>query len=268
MPLLSGFRVGDLMVQQSPSVGRSALAPAPAEDGRIAYPTTYYPAATSAAQLTTITLGSGEERNGVDLHLRLVATHRVSGTVKGAEGPVANIGVRLLPANMDDLAMETGFEIAETATDAAGAFTFMRCARRRLHRKGAQDTTAGAADYAVRKLDDHGELRIRWRDVRHIDGPDIAPPSPLPTEPTLWASQGVSVGDSDVAGVNPTLRTGSRLTGRVEFEGTRTPPTPDQIQRMSVTALALDVRTAAVSPGRVTPDLQFRTLGYPPGRYL
>ena len=90
----------------------------------LAYPTTYYPAATSAAQLTTITLGSGEERNGVDLHLRLVATHSVSGTVS-AEGPVANIGVRLLPANMDDLAMETGFEIAETATDAAGAFTFM-----------------------------------------------------------------------------------------------------------------------------------------------
>jgi hypothetical protein len=99
-------------------------------------------------------------------------------------------------------------------------------------------------------------------------GPTIAPPSPLPTEPTLWASQAVSVGDSDVAGVNLTLRTGSRLTGRVEFEGTRTPPTPDQIQRISVTALALDVRTAAVSPGRVTPDLLFRTLGYPPGRYL
>lgn len=270
MPSLSGFRTGDLIVQQSPSLGRSAPAPAPAEDGRmLAYPTTYYPSATSVSQLTVITVGSGEERNGVDLQLRLVQTHRVSGTLKSAEGPVANIGVRLVPANMDDLSTDTGFETAETATDAAGTFTFMGVPAG-LYTvkvlKSPRPAPPAAPTESSMIMVSSGSGGVTFGTSM---GPTIVPPAPLPTEPTFWASQAVSVGDSDVAGVSLTLRTGSRLTGRVEFEGTQTPPVPDQIQRMSVTLQPLDVRAGRVlTPGRVTPDLQFRTLGHPPGQYL
>ena len=268
MPLLSGFRVGDLMVQPGSPLGRSAATPPPTETGKLlAYPTTYHPAVTTASQMTVISLGSGEERAGVDVHLRLVPTVSVSGTVRGADGPVANIGVRLVPTSIDDFATETGLETADTATDATGAFMFLGVP------SGAYTAKVIKTPRPVPPVSPTESSMVMVSGggvtIGTSVGPTSLPPAPLPTEPTLWASQPVSVGDADVTGVNLTLRTGARLTGQVEFKGTRNPPAPEQIQRMSVTLQPLDIRmSGAVTPGRVTPDQQFRTPGYPPGRYL
>lgn len=269
-PSMSGIRVGDQILQQGSTLTRGAAAPAPSDDGNmLGYQTTYHPTATSASQLTVITLSSGEERTGIDLHLRLVPTVRVSGTVTGPEGPVPNMGVRLLPANFDDFSTDLGLEAAVTATDARGAFTFL-------------GVPAGAYTLKILKTPRPASPIVPSEGMVMVSsgaggisfgtsmGPASPPiPPPLPTEPTLWGSVPVSVGEADITGVTVTLRTGLRVTGRVEFEGTRNPPAPEQLQRMSVTLQPLDARTAGiVTPGRVTADQQFRTLGYPPGRYL
>jgi protocatechuate 3,4-dioxygenase beta subunit len=266
-PSASGMRVGDQMIQTS-TFGRGASAPAPAETGKmLAYPTTYYPSATSPAQLTVITLGSGEERTGVDIHLRLVSTVKVTGAVSGPEGPAPNMGVRLVPANIDAFTSDSGLETAITATDAAGAFTLL-------------GVPPGAYTVKVLKTPrpappsapSEGMVMVSTGTGTAFGtslGPTTTTPPPLPTEPTLWASVPLTVAEADVAGVSLVLRHGARVTGRVEFEGTRTPPTPDQLQRMSVTLQPLDARTiGGVTIGRVTADQQFRTLGYTPGRYL
>ena len=77
------------------AIGTSVLSlqrtvtPPPAQNGKIfVYPTTYYPAAVSAAQAGIVTIGSGEERSAVDFHLRPVPASRVTGTVTSADGAV------------------------------------------------------------------------------------------------------------------------------------------------------------------------------------
>ena len=197
-PSMSGIRVGDQILQQGSTLTRGAAAPAPSEDGNmLGYQTTYHPAATSASQLTVITLSSGEDRTGIDLHLRLVPTVRVSGTVTGPEGPVPNMGVRLLPANFDDFSTDLGLEAAVTATDARGAFTFL-------------GVPAGAYTLKILKTPRPASPIVPSEGMVMVSsgaggisfgtsmGPAAPPiPPPLPTEPTLWGSVPVNVGEAD-----------------------------------------------------------------------
>jgi protocatechuate 3,4-dioxygenase beta subunit len=264
----NGIRIDDFVVQPSSTLGRTLLPPAPGDDGKmLAYQTVYHPAATSVAQLTVITLGSGDEKTGVDLHLRLVPTFRVSGTLIGPEGPVANMGVRLLPATADEFSSELGLEVVNTATDAQGAFTFF-------------GVPPGAYTLKVLKMPrplptpmSEGMVMVSSGAGGVAFGTSIGgtppPPPPLPTDPTFWATLPVTVTEANLSGLTVSLRPGFRVTGRVEFEGTRDRPTPEQIQRMAVTLLPIDSRLSGiVTPGRISSDGQFRTLGFPPGKYL
>jgi carboxypeptidase family protein len=267
-PSFSGIRVGDQILQQEIGISRGAAAPAPTDDGKmLAYQTTYHPGTTSAAQMSVITLVSGEQRSDVDLDLRLVPTFKVSGNVAGSDGPAANIGVRLLAAGIDEFSTESGLETATTATDGRGEFTFL-------------GVPAGVYTLKVLKVPrpelptnpSEGRVMVSSGSSGMIFGtsvgPSTAPPPPLPTDPTLWGTLPVTLSEADVTGLNVTLRAGARVTGRVEFEGTTAAPTADQLQRMTVTVQPLDARAAAlVSPGRVSADGQFRTQGYAPGRY-
>jgi hypothetical protein len=219
--------------------------------------------------LTVVSVGSGEERTGVDVQLRLVSTVRVSGSVTGPEGPVPNIGVRLLPAGLEDFATELGFESAVTLTDTGGAFTFLGVPSGaytvKVLKTPRPAAPAGAPAGSIMVTTGSGGVTFGTSMIV----PGGAAPLPLPTEPTLWGTAPLAVGNTHIAGVSITLRTGVRVTGRIEFDGARQQPTPDQLQRMSVTLQPLDPRSGGVvTPGRVTADLQFRTMDFPPGRYL
>jgi protocatechuate 3,4-dioxygenase beta subunit len=64
---------------------RGAAAP-PADSSRVDYAPVYHPAATAAADATTIALGPAEEKSGVDVLLRLVPTARVTGVATATDG--------------------------------------------------------------------------------------------------------------------------------------------------------------------------------------
>ena len=102
-PSMSGYRVGDQLFQSGiGGRGGAGGPPAPADDGKPhIYPSTAYPSATTMAQGTVITLGSGESRSAVDLQLRLMPTVRVSVTVSGPDGPGRNIGIKLYVPGAD-----------------------------------------------------------------------------------------------------------------------------------------------------------------------
>ena len=82
-PLMSGTesrQVGD----QVQTIGRGAPVPPPIDGARLfAYPSLYYPAASSVSSAAIVTVASGQERTGIDLQVRPVPMVKVSGTVVG-----------------------------------------------------------------------------------------------------------------------------------------------------------------------------------------
>jgi hypothetical protein len=231
-------------------------------DGRFpVYRTTFYPGATSIMEAQVVTLRSGEDRTGVDFQLRPVPSVRVSGTLVGPSGPQAFMGIKLMPAGFDEFNIDGGMMNYMAITDAHGAFTFLGVAQGRYELRGQR--RAPIPPPVERTA---------------ADPPGPLPPPPVPAESTLWVAMPVSVADQDLDGLQVTLRTGVRLSGRVEFEGAAAVPGPDRVARMRLDLEPSDGRIAGQTSGilgQLTPLLgridaaaRISTYSVPAGKYL
>ncbi len=256
LPSPDSARVGDFVVGASPLSNSSLSLPPADADGQLqVYSTTYYPGTADVTASTVVTLRSGEDRSGVDFRLGLVPTGRVVGTVIDANGPAANVGVRLVPKSSD-----TAIDATAGITAADGSFTIL----------GAQ-----FGEYIA---------RIEQRPAPQI--PASQGPNPMAqamlgalagmsNEPR-YADAPVSVGAGTTSEVSLALRPGAKIRGRVVFEGSLAQPTAQQLQAMTVGAVALDGRASPPAapaaggqrPGQVGQTAEFVTQGYPPGKYL
>ena len=232
-----GVRVGDLLVNQWGAANLPAVPPIVSSDGAVTfYPTTFHPSSTSATTATLIRIGSGEEKAGVDVHLRPVAARRVTGRVIGPAGAVRNLGLRLV-AN-DPAARRTSpatiIDAPQALSAADGSFTFISVA------PGAYVLTA----------------------VR----------TGLADDSTLWAAQDVSVGEADVEDLQLILQTGAQISGRVVIEGdTRSLPAA-ALRTLAIVPSAVPASHAAlqanIGPSRPDEALQFTTASVIPGPYM
>ena len=263
-----GVRVGDQQLQYQGMNSRGLIAPLPGSDGRMfVYQTTFYPTATIVSQATMIALGSGEERSGTDLQLKLVPAYRVSGQVFGPDGPAAFFPVRLQPGGLDELVTNNGFETSTTATDPFGNFTILGVP------PGQYTLTAIRVPRPVpmppRPPPPPPPSAGRGTSPVVVPIPAIPNFQTPPAEPTLFAQQPVSVGDSDLGGVTVALSSGPRLRGRVEFQGSSARPDAARLQQLTVNISPADSRNfvGGFTPARVAPDGTFTTMSYPPGRY-
>ena len=258
-PLMSGTesrQVGD----QVQTIGRGAPTPPPIDGTRLfAYPSLYYPAASSASSAAVVTVASGQERTGIDLQVRPVPMVKVSGTVIGATAPAATLPVRLTPQGSDDVGRTA--DVGGTVTDARGGFSFL---------------AVPAGDYVIKVVQVPRPLTPSAAPTAIAVGPSMMMtgsfnPNPelpaIPTEPTLWGSLAIAVGDDDVTGVNVLLRTGVKVSGRVEFDGNAEKPAPDQLSRISVLVDPFDGHTDHASIGRIDAKGEFTIFGLAAGRY-
>ena len=268
-----GLRVGSFLVGAGSSAPGATLgsvrmpAVLPAAGGRLlVYPTVYYPAVSTPAEAAVIPVGPGEERGGIDFQLRPVPASSVSGSLTGPAGPVSHTALELLAEGTDLLSREDSYETATTITDAAGAFTFLGVppGRYRLRTLRAPERprtqSLGAATI------------IQTGSTTISSGIGGGPPLPIPDEPTWWASMPVTVGGSDVTGLAVTLRSGARIRGRVQFDGTAKPPADDQLERISVSIESADGRTSSgpihTRTARVDADGRLTSYQLPPGAYI
>ena len=260
--LLSGGPDSRQVGDQVQSLARNSPTPPPAGGTRLfAYPTVYYPSAPTVTGATIVTVASGQERTGVDIGVRPVPTARVSGTVAGASGPSSGLPVRLVPVGAEDLGR--GADAAGTLTDGNGNFTF---------------AAVPAGDYLLRVLQTPrppapamAPTTIQVGSGMVVSSFSGAPdPGGVSSEPTLWAALPVSVGESDLTGVNVVLRTGARITGHVEFDGAAEKPAPEVMSRIPVLVEPVDgqVDRILTPPGRVDARGQFQTFGVAAGRYF
>ena len=265
MPVMSvgldSRQIGD----QVQSMARGAPTPPPADGQRLfAYPSVYYPAAPSAATAGLVTVASGRERTGVDLQVKPVPMVKVSGTVVGGSGSSANLPVRLVPQGAEDLG-RTG-DVAATLTDAGGAFTLL---------------AVPAGDYILKIVHIPRPLTPALAPTTISIGSGMvmtttsnpnAEAPPVPAEPTLWATLPVAVGDTDITGMSVVLRTGLRVSGRVELEGAADKPSPEQLARIPVLIEPVDssggpMDRSVTPPGRIDAKGNFTSYGVPGGRY-
>jgi hypothetical protein len=236
--------------------------PPPDENGRPqAYPTQFYPAASTSTRAAAITVGSGEERVGLDFQLKPVRTMKVSGMASGPEGPAANMPVSLVPSEADDLA--TPIETLTAVTDGAGSFTFQAVPAGSYILRATRTPRGGAGSPATFVQQGGGMIVTRSISVG-------GPGAPLPTEPTLWAETALAVGAEDIGNVVLSLQPGLKVTGQVAFDGTAQRPTPEQIASIFVSLEAADPKPGMQPTvrGRVEANGQFQTMTVPPGRYF
>jgi protocatechuate 3,4-dioxygenase beta subunit len=234
----------------------------------LVYPTTFYPAAPSPSEAAVVRIKSGEERANVDLEMHPIRSVRVAGTIAAPEGFAANVPVRLVPAG-EDLIPE--LEVATTLSDASGGFAF---------------PAVPPGQYVVRVIrvprppaavEDGNRTNVLRTGVVTVASSAnlVAPigvPPPIPADATLCADAAIGVGDADVSGIVLMLRAGSRVSGRIEFEGAGDRPDPRTLANMRVTLDPADGATLpdgiALSTGRVDENGQFTTYGVPPGKYF
>ena len=225
-----GLHVGDSVLY------RPGPAPLLAQDGRVlSYATTLFPGTAITSEATLIALGSGEERSAIDLQLRLLPTVRVSGIVTSPDGPVPRLRLRLAPPNAAYPTDSEAVGAATAITNAAGAFTFLGIA---------------PGPY---------ELQVSYGTLQGSD--------PKALERSLWGSQPLTVGDSDIGGVVIALKPGIRVRGRFEFKSSTGAAPPAQLTGV-VHLQPLGAQGWQPSMGRVAPDGTFQTGGDPPGRYV
>jgi protocatechuate 3,4-dioxygenase beta subunit len=174
----------------------------------------------------------------------------------GPDGPAANLGIRLVPANFDDFTSDSGMEVAQTVTTEQGQFTLLA-------------VPPGA--YVIRVL--RVPRPAPTNPMQGPNGPMLTAPRPppaAPTEPTLYAQMPIAVSDADLAGLSVPLRIGPRVSGRVEFDGTPSNPSAPRTPQITVNLMPADGRfvSGGLMPAVANADGQFTTMSVPPGRYL
>ncbi len=210
-----GVAIGDQFFQPTSSGSRVMTPPPPGADGTLfVYPLQFFPSARSPSDATIVALRSGEARFGIDFHLNPVATSSVSGVVTGPSGPVPNLGLGLVHT-ATSLVSDTFFETATTVTDARGGFTFLG---------------VPAGQYLLRAL------KIPVAPIQ----PGVKPAPvgavgrtfQIPDGPTLWESLPVTVGRTAISGLAVSLKTGFRVSGRIEFERSAAKPAAEATSRL------------------------------------
>jgi hypothetical protein len=192
----------------------------------------------------------------------------VSGTVTGLDGPSSNTSVQLLPSGVELLNREYSFEAATAVTDRSGGFTFAGVTPGQYMVRVLRPPPRPQTDMGATSV-----VQVGTSTITSFTAPPTQPP--IPDDPTFWAAVPVSVGTTDVRGVDVALRTGARISGRVEFNGATAKPTGDRLAQIGVIVDAADGRsTGAVSAavllnrGRIDADGTLRTYQLPAGRYL
>jgi hypothetical protein len=250
--------IGDLVQMIPPTTPTP-----PAFDGTrlYAYPTVFYPSAVTVEAATSFAVGSGQERTAIDFQLTPVPTATVSGTVIGSADKVGNLPVRLLRRGSLESVRGTGSPA--TVTDAAGRFTFIG---------------VPAGDYTLRLvvMPPPTATTIASGPTRAGSGVvtstliDLDATTTASSEQTLWAIAPISVSDTDLTNVNVALRTGVRVSGQLEFDGTTERPAATTLPNIRLSLDAADGQTPD-RLGRAFGRLDERNrflLGGVPGKYF
>jgi sarcosine oxidase gamma subunit len=217
-------------------------------DAPVAFAPTYYPGSTSPAGAMSVTVQSGEERQGIDVTLMKVQTATVTGMVVSATGvPPQNVSVTLQPA--DEAAQ--GIPLSSSRSTADGRFTL-------------RNVPPGQYNVVARAT---STVRVELPMSATAGGSRVQTISTSQT--TSTGRTLISVDGASLTGVVVTLDGGRSVSGRVVFDGGM----PPDLSRTRMTAslqMAPGSSSMGVpmpSPAAVAADGSFTIGNVAPGRY-
>ncbi len=229
------------------------------------YPTTYYPAASSADGASLFDLSAGEERDGVDFTLTtgllVSAEGIVVGLPAGARSPVVDLRA------MESQASPADVVVAKAVVRTDGRFRFPRVP------PGSYVLRTAVFPTLERVPGTRGMTQSVSRGGFGLVGGAVGaatelPLTPVPASPTLWSNLPVTIPNGDVTGLTMTLRPAGRIQGQIEFVGTSPKPSGDQLLRTPVVLMGFeDLQLATIPVARIEADRRFSTVGLPPGKY-
>jgi hypothetical protein len=224
---------------------------APPSGQTVGYSTVYYPGTPDPAAASTITLGAGEERTGIDIHLQLVPTATVAGVVTSADGRLPqNMQVNMVASAHDGSFLPLG-GINFVRPDPMGRFSVSGIT------PGQYTITARAAGTPL------GAPPVTQA------GPPGRPGAVPPPVLNLWASLDLTVDGQDLTGLTLDLQPGMTVSGHVVFEGRTQLPPPDLTRIRVNLAPPPNARGVTIGVPGSTPnkDGAFVFDGVVPGRY-
>jgi len=253
---------------QAVTAAVAASADPPPPGPAVTYTSVYFPGTTLASDAAVITLRPGEERLGVDFSLSLVATARVSGTVRGPGGePAAGAAVTLDPeGGSDDLiGMLMGGGRAATRPDGTFALTGVTPGRYTLTVRSTPQR-AGAPPQSPAEAQLAQAMAMATAMAGAMGGTRENPA-------TLWASEAIAVNGQDLGPLELDLREGLTVSGTVIGEDGAVPPDVAAL-RITISRPSSGNRTAAMvsnamnaSAGAPKEDGVFAVRGLMPGQY-
>ncbi len=226
--LTSDADVRDALSSSASSAALSAIR-------TVALASTFYPGTTISRQATLVTVGAGQERNGIDFTLQIVPTARVEGTVTwpGGEAPPGAL-VSMMATEQVAFPGVPFDGYQSTGIQSDGSFSF-------------SDVAPGQYTLFARSR-----------------GADAASSAQV-----MWASTDVFMEGDHISDLSLMLAPALTVTGQLRFESARL-TAPADLKTVRVTLFPVQTGGAVtLSPTTATADAsgRFTLPGVTPGRY-
>ena len=248
---------------------------APADFATIGYSPVFYPGTTLAARATTLTVGAGEERTGVDFALSLVRTAKIEGTVIAPPG-VPTQGVQLLLVSSGAAAMAGGDLINSARLGPDGKFTFTNIVpgqytitartgnRSTVMTFGPGGSTSSTMAFTTLATPGQPMPGRGGTGASANAGPGADP------GPQYWGLTDVTVDGQNLSNVSVSLQPGMTLSGRIAVDALKM-AVPVDLSRARITlapvAAASGGMSIAFGGAQVDASGQFTITGLTPGKY-
>jgi uncharacterized protein (DUF2141 family) len=235
-------------------------------DQAVAYAPVFYPGTTAPNTATTVALGVGDERGGIDFQLQLVPTARVEGTVITPEGmQPQNLQISLTALGDGGAAAMPGVGASSTRVN-NGRFQFSAVnpgQYRLTARAPIRATDQAAAQTAA------AQNAAAGRGGQAFGGRGGGPGGPGQITQVLWASTDITVNGQNITDISLALQPGMTIRGRVMFDGSNMPP-PADLTRIRVNIQPRGQQSGVefgVPATQVDSTGAFTITGLPPGKY-
>jgi hypothetical protein len=237
----------------------------------VAYAPVYFPGTITSTAATTVTLGLGEERGGIDFQLQLVPTARIDGTLTSPTGSIPQgVQIQITPAGQTGQPNVPGMNLSVARAGQDGKFSFNNItpgqytisARATIRQQNqSEDALTQQQQQSQQQTSGRGGGGFQF-------GPRGGGPGTIAQ--VLWASTDVTVAGQNLPNVVLNLQPGMAVSGTVAFQSSSLAP-PTDLTRVRVTIQARGSSSADVGgipPGQVDATGHFTITGVPPGHYV